>query len=220
MVDANHGGNVVTHRAHGVVTFVTMYSPVARFVSDKFNLTHLAHRDIGGHFRPAGCHWDRPPVCPRDFKLYPVHMERVVCHGQVANPDAHAVAKFCHHWRQAWVHSAVESPDIEVEHGVDFGRFAARLNIKGIEQNAIVAIDFINERMWRFGVRDPKAHHPHGHLCHLIGMGVIHKCPRPFGDKFIHKGFAHWNRGLIQTTNAIHAIRKPLTVPVNRGFFG
>jgi hypothetical protein len=47
-------------------------------------------------------------------------------------------------------------------------------------------------------VRDPEAHHAHGHLRHFIGMRVVHEGAGPTRDELIDKGFAWLNCGLGQ----------------------
>ena len=59
VVDADHGRHVVAHRVHRVVRLVAVERPVARLVGDELERAHLAHRDVGRHFRPA-----RTPAAP------------------------------------------------------------------------------------------------------------------------------------------------------------
>ena len=66
-------------------------------------------------------------------------------------------------------------------------------------------------------MRDPKAHHAHGHLRHLVGMRVIHEGARATSDEFVDEGFAHRNLLLIEAPHAIHAIGQALAVPMNGG---
>ena len=66
-------------------------------------------------------------------------------------------------------------------------------------------------------MRHPEAHHAHGHLCHLIGMRVIHECARPASDEFINKSFSYGDLLLIQAAHAIHAVGQTLAMPMHRG---
>ncbi len=71
--------------------------------------------------------------------------------------------------------------------------------------------------MLGLGVRDPEAHHAHGHLRHFIRVWVIHEGAGTTRDKFIHKSFTWLNGGLIQSSNSIHTIGQTLSMPVNAG---
>ena len=67
---------------------------------------------------------------------------------------------------------------------------------------------------------DPKTHHAHRHLRHLVGVRVVHKGAGAAGFKFVHKGFTHGNGGLVQTRYAVHAVGQALAVPMNTGVLG
>jgi hypothetical protein len=105
-----------------------------------------------------------------------VQVHRVVGHGQVADADAHLVA-LAHVQRvDARKDAAVPGPQIEVQHGVDLGRVAARIDVVGVEQEAEVALHLVDQADVRsLGMRDPEAHHAHGHLRHLVGVRVVHE---------------------------------------------
>lgn len=50
MINPDERRNVMAHRVHRMVTFVAMYCPIAWLVGYKLDLSHLADRDICGHF--------------------------------------------------------------------------------------------------------------------------------------------------------------------------
>jgi hypothetical protein len=61
--------------------------------ASQFDLAHLAHGHVGGHFGPARAFGHGAAVGAGDFKLVPVDMHGVVGHGEVAHADAHALAQ-------------------------------------------------------------------------------------------------------------------------------
>jgi hypothetical protein len=74
-----------------------------------------------------------------------------------------------------------------------------------------------DQRMLALGVRDPEAHHPHGHLHHLVGVRVIHEGAGPARDEFVDIGLARWDAGLVQAGHAVHAVGQALAMPVDAG---
>ncbi len=66
-------------------------------------------------------------------------------------------------------------------------------------------------------MRHPQAHHAHRHLCHLVGMRVVHERPRPARDEFVDERLAHTDRRLGQSGHAVHAVGQALAVPVDAG---
>jgi hypothetical protein len=86
--------------------------------------------------------------------------------------------------------AAVPAPQVEVQHRHDLGRVAARVDVVGVEQKAEVPVHLIDQRVLGFGMRDPEAHHAHGHLRHLIRVRVIHEGAGTACDKLIDKGLA------------------------------
>jgi hypothetical protein len=76
-----------------------------------------------------------------------VQVDRVVGHRQVADADAHLVA-LAHHQRvDAREDAAVPAPQVEVEHRHDLRRGAAGLDVVGVEQEAEVAVDLVDQRV-------------------------------------------------------------------------
>ena len=61
--------------------------------------------------------------------------------GQIAGADAHPVAFSDDERVNSREGPAVPGPQIEVEHGVDLGRVAARLNVIGVEQEYEIPVD-------------------------------------------------------------------------------
>ncbi len=93
MINTDERGHIVTHGIHGVVTLVAMEGPVAFLVGEKFDLPHLADRDIGGDLVPASALGSWPAICASDEKLVPVQVDRVVGHRQVADTNANLVVQ-------------------------------------------------------------------------------------------------------------------------------
>ena len=220
MVHADHGGHVVTHGAHGVVALVAVESPVAGFVGNEFHLAHLAHGHIRRHLGPAGGLRHGAAVGARDLELMTVDMDGVVGHGQIAHADAHLVTLTSHQRADSGEGAAVESPDIEIRHLVDARRHGAGLDRIGAEQEGIVALHLVDQRVGCLGVSDPQAHHAHGHLHHLIRMRVVHEGAGAARLELVDEGLARRDMGLVQAAHTVHAIGQTLAMPVDGGALG
>ncbi len=224
MIDPDQRRHVVPHRPHGVVALVAVYGPVAGFVGQEFDLAHLANGQIHRHLGPARTLGHRAAIGAGDFELDPVHVDGVVGHGQVAHAHAHPVAQARHQRVDAGEDAAVPGPGVEIEHGGDGGRLGTGFDVEGVEQEAVVAIDRIDQGVpaarIELGVRDPKTHHAHGELHHLVGVRVVHKGARAARLEFIDEGFAGPDRGLVDSRHPVHARRQALAVPVDGGGLG
>src|SRR5574343_795089 len=93
MINSDERGHVVANGIHGVVALVAVEGPVAFLVGEKFDLPHLADRDIGGDLVPASALGSWPAICASDEKLVPVQVDRVVGHRQVADTNANLVVQ-------------------------------------------------------------------------------------------------------------------------------
>jgi len=220
VVHANQGGDVVAHGIHRVVALVAVECPVPLFIGKKLNLAHLPHGNVRGDFIQTGALGGGPPICAGHEKLVSMQMNRVVGHREISNADAHLVIEPHIERVDTGEDAAVPRPQIEVKHRHDFWRVTARVDVEGIEQEAEVALDLVDKRVLGFGVRDPKAHHPHRHLRHLIRMRVVHEGAWPPRHELIHERLARGNGWLVQTGHAVHAVGQALAVPVDAGVFG
>ncbi len=52
----------------------------------------------------------------------------------------------------------------------------------------------------------PKIPSFHCHLCHFIGMRVVHEGSRTLGFELVEKGFYWWDTFLVQTNHTVHTI--------------
>ena len=147
-------------------------------------------------------------------------VDRVVGHRQVA--DAHPNPVVVPHVERidARKGAAVPGPQVEIEHRVGVGDRAAGLDVVGVHQDAEVAIDAADQGVAGTRMGHPEAHHPHRHLRHLVGMGVIHEGTGPARDELVDKGLARLDVGLGQAADPVHAVRQSLAVPVDRGVLG
>ena len=144
----------------------------------------------------------------------------MVGHGQVAHADAYLVVQAHVERIDARKHPAVPGPKVEVQHGHDFGRVAAGVDVVGVEQKTKVALHLGNPGVGRLGVGDPHAHHAHGHLRHLVGVRVVHECAGAAGLELVDKGLARLNGRLGEARDAVHAVGQALAVPVHAGVLG
>ena len=67
---------------------------------------------------------------------------------------------------------------------------------------------------------DEEPHHPHRHLHHFVRMRVIHVGSGPPEQEFVDKGFSGRDMRLIETTDAVHAVRQALAMPMHCCIFG
>ena len=102
----------MSHGVHGVMTLVTMEGPIALFISEKFNLPHLTHSDIGGHLVPARGFGCRAAIRASHEKLMAVQVNRVVGHREISNTDAYFVVVLDIERIDTGEHSAVPAPDV------------------------------------------------------------------------------------------------------------
>ena len=115
-------------------------------------------------------------------------------------------------------HAAVPGPQVEIEHGVDARRRAARHHVVGVQQEHEVAVDAMQVRVAR--MRDPEAHHAHRHLHHLVGVRVVHERARAPRDEFVDEGLARLDLRLVEPADTVHAVRQALAVPVDGRVLG
>ncbi len=144
-------------------------------------------------------------------------MDRVVGHGQVADPDPDPVMLPHYQRVDAGKGAAVPGPQVEVGHLIDPGRGGARFDVVGVQQEHEISVDPHQRRVFRMG--NPETHHAHRHLHHFIGMRVVHEGAGAARHELIDEGFARRDSGLGQAGDAIHAIRQTLAVPVHGGMF-
>src|SRR5690606_29147698 len=141
----------------------------------ELDLAHLADGHVGGDLGPARLRARRPAVGAGDLELVTGDVDGVVGHGQVADAHPHAGALPDVERVDTGKGAAVPGPQVEVEHGVDLGHVAARLDVVGVEQEAEVAVNARDVRVRLARVRDPETHHAHRHLHHLVGVRVVHE---------------------------------------------
>ena len=136
----------------------------------------------------------------------PMQVNRVIGHGQIADADAHLVVQSHVQAVDTRKDTAVPRPQVLIEHGHDLGRIAAGVNVIGVEQEAKITLHVVNQWMFGLGVCDPKTHHAHGHLCHFVGVRVVHERAGAACHELVHKGLTGLNGGLIEPRHAVHTI--------------
>src|SRR5262249_43576274 len=206
--------HVVTHRIHSVVRLVTMQRPVASGVSLEVIGPDRANRDVNGCLLPTSGFRYPSAVRARDCKMVPVHVNWMVCHGEIGDPNAHTISLAYRHVIDAGEHPRVESPQIEVEHLCDLGHVTAGVDTEGTEHEDEGAIDAHKVGIARMDY--DHAQHPHRHLHHLVGMRVIHEGSALLQLELVDEGLAGSDVRLGQATDAIHAGWHQHAVPVHR----
>ncbi len=218
LLHADHRRHAVAHGIHGVVRFVAVEGPVARVVGDELDGAHLPHGNVHRHFGPARALGDPAAIGADHFEHMAVQVNGVVGHGEVAHADAHALAGARHQRGDAGKGAAVPGPEVEVEHGVDLGHARSGIDVVGVDEKGVVAIDRHLPRV--FGMDDEQAHRAHGHLHHFVSVRVVHEGAAFAQLEFIDEGLAGRDLRLRQPAHAVHAVGQDEAVPVHRGVLG
>ena len=142
----------------------------------------------------------------------------MVGHGQVADAHAHALALPRDHGIDSGKRTAVEGPQIEIQHGAHPGCEAPGVDVVGVEKKHVVTVDDHGMRVGR--MRDPGAHHAHRHLCGLVGVRVIHEGSRALRAELVYERLPGLDGRLIEARHAVHAVGQPLAMPVNASGLG
>ena len=205
------------HRIHRVVGLVAVKRPVAGPVCREFDGAHLPDRNVCGHLRPARSRWNPSTIGACNLEVIAVQMDGVIRHRQVAEADPHTVPSAYRQWVDAREDTRIPRPHVEVGHLIDARREAARVDvIRGHDEHE-VTVDLHHTRVLRMD--DERAHHPHRHLHHFVGVRVIHKGAVLLKLEFVDERLARRDVRLREATDAIHAGRQQHSVPVNGGVF-
>ena len=70
------------------------------------------------------------------------------------------------------------------------------------------------------GMHDERAHHPHRHLHHLVGMRVVHEGAAAIEHELVDEGLADGDVRLGQPADAVHAVRQQHAVPMHGRVLG
>ena len=133
-----------------------------------------------------------------------VQVHGMIGHGQVAHADAHPISLSHDKRGDPGKSAAVHGPQVEIQHGVDARRRAARIDVVRVQQKCEVAIDWHEARILWMG--NPQPHHSHRHLRGFIGMRVIHEGPRAPRDELVHERLARFDGGLGESSHTVHAV--------------
>ena len=197
---------------------VAMKRPVSRFVRDELERAHSTDRNIDRDLRPLRAGRDPAAVGAGHGEVVTMQMDRMTGHGEIAHAHAHAVA-LAHDQRvDPGEGAAVEGPETEIEHRVDPGRRAARIDVECVDEKDEVAVDPMLIRIPR--VDHDEAVHAHRHLHHLVGVRVVHERPAMLHHEFVRVRLAGLDVRLREPADAVHAIGQPYPAPVNRRVLG
>src|SRR6478736_326993 len=181
--------HIVPHGIHGVVRLVAVKRPVARSVGDEVDGAYGTHRNVGGRLGELRSVRYPAAIGAAHREVVPMHMHRVGGHGEIAHPDAHAIVEPHWHDINGRKDPRVARPDIEVSHLSDLRQGGAGVEPVGTHDEDEVPIGAAEVRvLW---VDDDHAHHAHGHLHHLIGMGVVHEGTAALEHELVDEGPVH-----------------------------
>ena len=164
----------MTHCIHSMMRFMTVDRPVTQVVGRELICPHRAHWDVDADLWPLRRFRHPAAIRTGHFEIITVHVDRVVCHRQVANAHTHLVSLIHYQRINVGENSAVPCPQVEIRHRHDARHICSRINIKGVQHDQEITINW-HER-WVLGVNNEHTHHTHRHLGHFITMGVIHEC--------------------------------------------
>ena len=135
-----------------------------------------------------------------------MHVDRVVCHRQVANAHANLVSLIHDQRINVGENPAVPCPQVEIRHRHDARHICSRINIKGVQHDQEITINW-HER-WVLGVNNEHTHHTHSHLGHLVSVRVIHESTRLDQIELIDECFAGFDAGMAKANHTVHARRQ------------
>ena len=124
----------MAHGVHGVVRLVAVDRPVALVFGIELVGAHGADRDVDADLRPARFRPHPATVRAGHLEIIAMHVDRVVGHGEIANPHPHPVVLRDDEWIDPGEHAAVPGPQIEVGHRHDLRHVGARIDIIGVEK--------------------------------------------------------------------------------------
>ena len=114
--------------------------------------------------------------------------------------------------------TAVPCPEIEIGHGGDLRQIAAGIDVIGAHEEDEIAIDAMQVRIAR--VHDDRAHHPHRHLHHFVGVRVVHEGAALRGSELVDESLARLDVRLGQPADAVHTVRQQHAVPMDGRVLG
>ena len=207
----------MAHGVHGVMRLMAVHRPIAGFIGDEFDGAHLPDRDISGDLRPGSSLRDVPTIRSSHDEFMAVNVDRMIGHREISDPHTHLVVLCDDEVVDPRKRAAVPGPEIEFEHRHDLRHIRARLDIKGVKQECIITIGA--PFFWVFWMHDEHSHHAHRHLHHFIGVRMIHVSARASQLELVDEGFTWLDVRLSEAADAVHAVGKPLSVPMDSCVF-
>src|SRR5262249_27158953 len=116
----------------------------------------------------------------------------------------------------AWKHTCVKCPDVELGHFGDLRQRRAR--VEPVSTHNEDEVPVYTTEIWVLWVHDEHAHHAHRQLHHLVGMGVVHEGAAALKRKLVDEGLAGRDMRLRQAADAVHATWHNHAMPMDRGF--
>ena len=194
-IDAEQIGKAVAHLVHDMMGHMTMHGPVAGIVSHKFDRARGTGRHQNRGVGVLGRLGNFAAIGLGDAEGIAVQMDGVVVHArEIAEADAHTFAALGEQRLGARIDPCIHGQQVKIRHLVGIGAARARLQLPGREQDGVVTVR--KRASWTARMHDNHAHQAHGHLGHLVMVGVVHEGAVLAEGPLIDKGLARLDRGL------------------------
>ena len=187
LIHAKRVGDVVPHRVHGVVRHVAVQGPVTGH-RNELQVASLTNADDLCDLAAPLRSWPTSAIAAGDLEARPMHVDRVIPHGQIADANAHALTRARNKGFDGRKHLAVEGPQIEVLHDGRVGAIGTRMQRPVVQQYGVVAVDGF--RLATVRMNDEHAHHAYSQLHHLICVRVVHVRAVLTQRELVGEGFA------------------------------
>ena len=142
----------------------------------------------------------------------------MVVHGEIADPDPDPLPGPHHERVDGGKNLAVEGPQIKVGHDCRVRPVGTRVHHPVVQQEGEIPVDGLGFAVLR--MNDEQAHHPDGHLHHLVSMRVVHVGAMLTQRELVGVGLSRLDVRLAQAADAVHPARQQNAVPVNGGVLG
>src|SRR5215471_17422087 len=95
---------------------VTVKCPVSWRIGDKIDCAYRADRHVYRRLRVLRTLWHPSSVGAAHREMMTVQMDRVIGHGEIGHPDAHAITEPHRHYVDPGKDARVEGPNVELRH--------------------------------------------------------------------------------------------------------
>src|SRR5215467_5933766 len=157
-------------------------------VGDELDHPYRAHRHVGRYFRHPRTLGHPAAIRAPHLEGVAVLVNRMIGHREIADTHVHPIAPAHYKRIYAREHTAIPSPQIEIQHRHDLWQRTTGVDFVTLHQEHKVAVDAPLVGITR--VYDDGAHHAHRHLHHFVGMRVIHEGAASPNNELVNEGLS------------------------------